>query len=374
MRFHLGLLVIGSVALVACGSEDSGGIRRGPSTSRETTPGAGDTSVTPGSAPGAGACPTGVPEAKALSTTDTNARNVRIVSSGVIFQDGTRVLKVDTQTNVRTSLYESPDLVSSFADETVLVTIESPNAPDAVLKVMPAGQTTGEKPALPLTATLANWNAGGTYVFASDATSFYVLADVANQGDTIYKVSKADPNTMTELASLNAPLGDPQLAGNDIWFVREQKRVYKVAQTVEDPAGPGDVLGEKETTAEPATEIFGIGYADCKLAVGGSHAFCSTGKSLEQRDLKGGNMTTVFDSQKGAAPTLLGSAIYGTDTVFVRSLPATATDALKSGIRAVSGTTEKFVACGRDPINSFAVGPTTVAWAEQGKGVFLAPR
>jgi hypothetical protein len=213
-------------------------------------------------------------------------------------------------------------------------------------------------------------------VFASDATSFYVLADVTGQGDTIYKVSKADPNTMTQLASLNAPLGDPQLAGNDIWFVREQKRVYKVAQLVaaEDPAVPGGVLGDKETTAEPATEVFGIGYADCKLAVGEKHAFCSTGKSLEQRDLSGGNMTTVFDSQKGAAPTLLGAALYGSDTVFVRSLPATTTDALKSGIRAVTGTTEKFVACGREPINSFAVGDTTVVWAEQGKGVFLAPR
>ena len=373
MRLSLGLLVVGSLALVACGGDDAGGIRRGSLPGGETTPG--DTTGTPGTTgPAAVTCPAGIAEAKALSETDRNARNVRIVASGVIYQDGILILNVNPQTHVRTQLYSSPDLVNSFADDTVLVTIESPNAPDAVLKIMPVGPTTGEEPPAPLTATPAGWNAAGTYVFGSDATSFYVLADVTGQGDTIYKVSKADPNVMTVLASLNAPLGDPQLAGNDVWFVREQKRVYRVVQAAPavDPANPLGV--GLETPAEPATEVFGMGYADCKLAVGGKHAFCSTGTALEQRDLSGANLTTVLDPKKGAAPTLLGSAIYGTDTVFVRSLPAAPTDALKNGIRAVSGTTEKFVACGRETINAFAVGSTTVVWAEQGKGVFMAPR
>ena len=206
---------------------------------------------------------------------------------------------------------------------------------------MPVGATSGAmNPAdAALTTTPASWSAGGTYVFASDATSFYVLADVTNQGDTIYKISKADPNQMTQLANLDqSSLGDPQLSGTDIWFTRDQKRVYKVTQTV-DPADPTGAT----TTASDATEIFGIGYANCNLAVGGTHTFCSTGKALEQRDLTGGNLETVLDAQKMSSPTLLGAAQFGTDTVFVRSLPSSATDALKNGIHAIKGTDDKIL-------------------------------
>jgi hypothetical protein len=253
------------------------------------------------------------------------------------------------------------------------VTIESPNPPDAVLKVMPVGATTGQDPmklGAELTVTPDSWSAGGTYVFGSDATSLYVLADVTNQGDTIYKVSKADPNVRTVLAQIDgASLGDPQLAGSDVWFVRDQKRIYRVAQT-DDATDPLNVV----SVAGPATEVFGIGYADCKLAVGGSHAFCSTGKALEQRDLTGGNLETVLDAQKMSSPTLLGAAQFGTDTVFVRSLPSSATDALKNGIHAIKGTDDKILVCGREKINGFAADDTKVVWAEQGKGVFSAPR
>ncbi|MEA2752947.1 MAG: hypothetical protein QOI41_7090, partial [Myxococcales bacterium] len=150
---------------------------------------------------------------------------------------------------------------------------------------------------------------------------------------------------------------------------RDQKRVYKVTQTPTDPANP---LGG--TTASDPTEIFAIGYATCNLAVGGQHSFCSTGKALEQRDLTGGNLETVLDAQKMAAPTLLGAAQFGTDTVFVKSLPSTATDALKNGIHAIKGTDDKLLVCGRETINAFAADDTQVVWAEQGKGVFSAPR
>jgi hypothetical protein len=240
--------------------------------------------------------------------------------------------------------------------------------------------TMGQAPAPFLTAAPPGWLAGGTTVFGSDTDSFYVLADVANQGDTIYKVSKQNPNQVVQLALLDAPLSDAQLVGRDVWFVREAKRVYKVVQTPAiDPNGdPAGKLGELPGTAQPPTEVFGLGYAKCNLAVGGDHAFCSTGKALEQRDLSGGNVLTVFDSLKAAAPSLLGSAIYGTDSVFVRSLPSSATDPLKNGIRAIksNGTTadDKLVACGREPINSFAVDSAHIVWAEEGKGVFSAVR
>jgi hypothetical protein len=309
----------------------------------------------------------------ALSTVDLNATDVRIVGGVVIYRDGARVVALDPTTSARRELYTSPDLVHSFADDAVLVTIESPNPPDAVLRIR---QATGATPADPtklgadLTVTPDSWSAGGTTVFGSDATSLYVLADVTNQGDTIYKVSKADPTVMTALTQLDAAsLGDPQLAGSDVWFVRDQKRVYRITQTV-DATDPLDLV----TTPGPASEIFGIGYADCKLAVGGSHAFCSTGTALEQRSLTGGDLQTVFDAKKVASPTLLGSALFGADTVFVRSLPSGPADALKNGIHAIKGTDDRLVACGRDMINAFAADSTSVVWAEQGKGVFRAPR
>lgn len=369
MRKLLGLLLTGSVALVACSfGEETGSIVRNPGPT--TTPGT-STGGSGATGPAAVACPATTPAATALSTTDTNATDVRLIPGFIIYRNDLKVIRIDTKGGSRTELYASPDLVHSFADQDVLATIESPNQPDAVLKVMPVGPTTGANPKdnAALTVTPANWLAGGTTIFASDATTLYVLADVTNQGDTIYRVSKADPNHMTRLALLEgASLGEAQLAGTDVWFVREQKRVYKVTQTV-DPADPTGAL-----TAEPPTEVFGIGYADCKLAVGGSHAFCSTGNALEQRDLTGANLQTVFDGQKGAAPSLLGAAIYGMDTVFVRSLPSSPSDALKNGIRAVKGTDEKLVACGREAIDSFAVDSASVVWAEKGKGVFSAPR
>ena len=378
MRLYLGLLLAGSVALVACSGDDGGGLRL--SSGQAPAPGAGTVAggAPAGSAPGpaAVACPTTVPAATSISAMDVNATDVHLVPGAILFRSALKVIRIETAGGARSEPYVSPDLVHSFADADVIVTIESPNPPDAVLKVMPVGVTTGMAPTktdATLTATPASWSAGGTYVFASDATSFYVLADVTNQGDTIYKVSKADPNQMTQLANLDqSSLGDPQLSGLDIWFTRDQKRVYKVTQTPTDPAAdPAGLLG---TTASDPTEIFGIGYAKCNLAVGGTHTFCSTGKALEQRDLTGGNLETVLDAQKMSSPTLLGAAQFGTDSVFVRSLPSSTTDALKNGIHAIKGTDDKVLVCGRETINSFAADDTKVVWAEQGKGVFSAPR
>jgi hypothetical protein len=380
MRLYLGLLVAGSFALVACSGDDGGGLRL--SNAPAAAPGAGSVAgggaATTPTGPAAVACPTTVPAATAISATDLNATDVHIIPGAILFRSDLKVIRIETTgAGARSEPYVSPDLVHSYADADVIVTIESPNPPDAVLKVMPVGVTSGA-PMGPtktdgLTATPANWSAGGTRVFASDATSFYVLADVTGQGDTIYKVSKADPNQMTQLANLDqSSLGDPQLSGTDLWFTRDQKRVYKVTQTPADPAtDPAGLLG---TNASEPKEIFGIGYANCNLAVGGTHTFCSTGLALEQRDLTGGNLETVLDAQKMSSPTLLGAAQFGTDTVFVRSLPSTATDALKNGIHAIKGTDDKLLVCGRDAINSFAANDTKVVWAEQGKGVFSAPR
>jgi hypothetical protein len=376
-------MLVGSVALVACSGDDGGGIRRGGPSGSEAVPNPDD--VAPGSGapsgPASVKCPATVAAPTVLSTVDTNATDVHVIPGFVIYREGAKIVRVDPKGAARTELYTSPDLVHSYADATVIVTVESPDAPDAVLKVMPVGgatmdpdPATGAVGAITVTPPTP-WSAGGTYVFASDATSFYVLADVTNQGDTIYKLDKANPQLMTVIAQLGASsLSDPQLSGTDVWFVRDQNRIYKVAQTADalDPNAPDKGLGLPGTASEPS-EIFGLGYANCKLAVGGNHAFCSTGKALEQRDLTGANLTTVYDTQKGM-PTLLGNAMFGTDSVFVRSLPSSPTDALKNGIHVIKGTEDKLVVCGRDTINAFTSDASTVVWTEQGKGVFSAPR
>ena len=386
MRLSLGLLVVGSVVLAACSGQDGiGGVQRGSgsgSDERGGTPG-----TTPGAVtPAAVSCPATVSAATAISTSETNATDVCLLLGGdVVYRDAQKVYRAKAKA-ARAEVYTSPDLLHAFADDSVLVTIESPNPPDAILKVMPVAGTITPVPQPPsdtkggigtagaLSVTPAGWSAGGTHVFASDATSLYILADVTNVGDTIYQVNKANPNQMTVLAQLQATLSDPQLAGTDVWFVRDQKRVYKVAITaVADP-----LLEKGAGVASPPVEVFGLGYADCKLAVGGMHAFCSTGTALEQRDLSGANLLTVLDSQKGATPSVLGAAVYGNDTVFVRTLPSSATDLLKNGIRTVktggAAPEDKLLACGREAITAIAVDATSVVWAEKGKGVFSAPR
>jgi hypothetical protein len=373
MRLSCTLLVIGSITLAACsGVDGSGGIRRADGSNANGVAAPVDPSST---APPAAACPATVPAAKAISTSETNATDVRLLLGGdVIYRDGTKVFRVNAK-GPRIDLYASPDLVHSFADDSVLVTVESPNPPDAVLRFLPVGPTTGMPDGKDggLTVTPPGSNAGGTYVFASDATSLYVKADVDNQGDTIYRLDKADPTQMTVLAQLEATVTDPQLAGTDVWFVRDAKRVYKVSMAAGDP--PKDPLALPGGAPSDPVEVFGIGYANCNLAVGGQHAFCSTGKALEQRDLTGANMLTVLDTQKDSTPAVLGSVTYGDDTVFVRTSAASPTDVMKNGIRAVkAGGAETLVACGREKINAIAVDGTSVVWAEQGKGVFQAPR
>ncbi|HSO39116.1 MAG TPA: hypothetical protein VLT33_41605 [Labilithrix sp.] len=383
MRLPLLLAVsLASLSLAACSGVDGGGsIRRAPGSDAPGEASAPDPKSTP--APSAAGCPATVPEAKAVSTTETNATDVRLLLGGdVVYRDGPTVYRV-SHAGAKSTIYTSPDLVHAFADDSVLVTVESPNPPDAVVKILPVGPTSAGLPPGPggsdgqaLTISPPGWNAGGTYVFASDATSLYFMADVDNVGDTLYRVDKANPLQMTVVAQLDtASLSDPQLAGSDVWFVRDQKRVYKVAMAAAG-ADPKSPLGQGDG-ASPPVEVFGLGYADCKLAVGGAHAFCSTGKALEQRDLSGGSLVTVLDPMKSTTPGGLGAATFGSDAVLVRTLPSSPSDVLKNGIRALKvGATpdDKLVACGREAISSIAVDGASVVWTEPGKGVFRAAR
>ncbi len=383
MRSILLPVFFGSFLLGACSGEDGGTIRRSGTPGSEQTPDP-TTQTAPQGNPtsNAVACPTDTPVAKALGNA-TNAADVRFSQGSVVYRDGIHVMRVKKDGTDARDIYTNADLVSSFADDTFLVTIESPDPPAAVIRIMAAGYTTPGPGGLPAddgtglppggVALNPGWNAAGTYVFASDALAFYFMADVPNQGDTIYKVDKKT-RLMTQLAQLQAPLGDALLSGTDVWFVRDGRRVYKVAQTAVDPTDPTKEI----TKAQPAQEIFAMGYADCRLAVGGARTFCSTGAALETRDLTGANMATVLEGPKAQPSFVLGPVMYGADSLFLHSLPSSAADPLKHGIRAikVNGTKaeEKSIACGRDEIRAIAADATMVVWAENGKGLFGAPR
>lgn len=379
MRSMLGLVFVSSFFLGACSGAESGTLRRSPSGSApvDTNDPTGDTGPT-GSTTAAIACPADVPAAKALGTA-TDPADVHFAQGNIVYRDARKVYRIKADGTGNGEIYTNENLIRSYADDTSLVAIEeTPADPAAVIKIMPIGETTGSdgKPVATLPVTLTpGWNAAGTFVFASDAQYLYFLADVPNLGDTIYKVAKQGL-AMTVLAQLNAPLTDPLLSGTDVWFVRDARRVYKVAQTA--VAIPGEEPPVKDgTQPQQAQEIFSMGYADCRLAVGGDKTYCSTGAALETRDLKGANMATVLDGTKAKAPFTLGPAMY-TDTLLLRTLPSTATDPLKHGIRAVkvdgASATEKTIACGREPIGAFAASASFVVWAEKGKGLFSAPR
>jgi len=378
MRSMLGLVFVSSFILGACSGAESGTLRRSPSGSApvDTNDPSGDTGQT-GTTTAAIACPSDVAAPTALGNA-TDPADVHFAQGNVVYRDALKVYRIKPDGTGNGEIYTSANLIRSYADDTNLVAIEeTPADPTAVIKIMPIGETTGPdgKPLVTAPVTLTpGWNAAGTYVFASDAQYLYFLADVPNKGDSIYKVAKQGL-AMTLLAQLDAPLTDPLLSGTDVWFVRDARRVYKVAQTA--TAAPGEEPLRDITQPQPATEIFAMGYADCRLAVGGDKTYCSTGSALETRDLKGANVATVLDGTKAKAPFTLGPAMY-TDTLLLRTLPSTAADPLKHGIRAVkvdgTAATEKTIACGREPIGAFAASASLVVWAEKGKGLFSAPR
>jgi hypothetical protein len=311
-------------------------------------------------------CPADVPAAVSIAT-DADATDLFLVADRVYFRAGTTLFEADTKGGARATAYASPSLVAAFVDADVIVALESQTPPNAELRVVPRTGATGNEPAY-----ATGWDVGATTIFASDATSFYVLVNGAN-ADTFYAVPKATPALATPVAIVEGVVSYPQLGGGAIWYVRDNQRVYKVDPSGSDPNLPPGLPGQ----ATAAVEVFGSAM-QCALAIGASHAFCSTGPSLEQRDLAGGSPKTILDVQASKARSLLGRPIAVGDTLFVRPQSAVANDPLKNVIRAVrstaTGADEKLVACGRERIVDVAADAKSVAWTEPGRGVFAAQR
>ncbi len=383
-----------SLALVACGADDD----PSPLAGRKNVTSAPPPSAAPqadATSPAEAACaalgaPTRLSDAK-------SARDITLAGRAIFFQSGSSVVRVFKDGVGKKDVFSSLNLTHSFVDDTAIVTVESStDNPNATLRVIKAtnaaaapkeGEAAPPKPEYPEfpvpevkdgvdlnaafaalgTTTATNFNAGGTRVFASDATSFFLLADTAT-GPAILHVSKDNPATQTTIVTLTDHVIDsPQLASGAIWYVRDNNRVFKV--TLADEA-TGAAQGEP-------TEVFGIGYASCSLAVGDA-AFCSIGSSIERRDLTGANPTTVLDVQKSVTPAPFGRAIDVAGSIIVSTNQPD--PKLKHILRVVSPgaqanpTGEKLLACGRDLITAVAADATHAVWIEANVGVFITSR
>jgi hypothetical protein len=388
MLVALRIIVCSAVAgLVGCKGYD--GVRDdAPKVIGPNSPGTAQTSAETACA--AAKPPTPLSDAK-------DATDIHIAGKAVFFRSGPTVQRVLKDGTDKRSVYASLTLVHAYVDATSLITVEANTRTlEATIRVITAGSA--RQPSNPLdgpfplvpgfpdvtapptegdfagSAAATNFNAAGTYVFASDETSFFLHADT-DTGDAILRVSKVNPALSTTLvAAANATIDNPQIANGELWFVRDQKRVFK-SKLVDDQTDP-DKIGFGIGVGGEPTEVFGIGYASCTLAVNDTAAFCSIGTAVERRDLTGGNPTTILDAQKSKTQADFGPTLIHDGVLFVRS---EAPDArVKHVIRELkpvaTGIEEKLVACGRGMVTDLTADASNVVWTEDGAGVFITPR
>jgi hypothetical protein len=367
MKRVASVVMVGMVSLlVGCGGEESPGLRLGPSSA--DAKGGEATAVANAAAPSGPQCPAGVAAPKQIST-EADVADLTLVGDSVYYRSLTKVVRVGKDGAKRTEVIESKDLVRAFVDANVMVLVESPTPPEAVLRVialdeLAAAATPKEELALLKGVTITtNANAGGTSVFGADAEKVYLLAD-ETEAQVIYSIDKAKPGALTEIARItDAVVSHPQVAGGALWFVKDQHRVFRLA------------LAEPEDQPQ---EVFGLGYASCGLAVSADHAFCATGAALEQRGLDGANVMAFLEREKSTGRVAVDSAKVAFGALVVRTESGPKDDALKGVLRSIrvtpNGVEETVVACGRESLSDVAVDATSIAWLEPSKGVFLAPR
>jgi hypothetical protein len=338
----LGALLAGALVVACSDAPDQTKPRRGSPTG--AADGSGD-GAGGGAAPGGVACPTDL-AAPAQIATDVDATNVRAIAGSIFFQAGTKLVRVAGD-GARTEVYASDDLVSAYTDGKTVAAVESPNPPDAVLRLSDVGGDPDDAAEVD-----TNLTAASTRVFGADAAAFYAVSD-GDDGDKLYRIARDNPGLDT-IAETGGVVSFPQVANGALWYVKDQNDVY--------------MLPLQGDGAEPKL-VFSV-EGGCALAVGASHVFCSTAGALEERDLTGANPKKLFDAESSRLPSAFGEGLAAGDTIVVRS--ATGEGPLKNVIRAVSSGSERVVACGRDAIGSMSSDGTVIAWVETGKGVFSA--
>lgn len=375
MRIGLGVALFFGALTVGCGegpdASSLGSRHTGGETSEGTpsAPGSTPGAVNPGDAPpnattpAAGACPTGLAVPNTL-TLDANAQDLRLVDGKIYFRLDDTFVQMKKDGTGRNDVYKSAALVRGWADATNMVFVEAPNGqPDLTLRATKLDGTTV------FATNLTGFNAASTHVFGSDDLYYYFVADVTNNGDSIYRASRTT-GAVTRLANFGVGEGNDisnmQLSGYDVWFVRASKRVYVVKQTVTVDENDQSVTA---ITPQTQTEMFASGFDDCKLAVGKDAAYCSDGKQLIRRELTGANPTTIFDSTKSAVPADLGAPSVTADALGMQP----ASGVIRVLTPSATSASEKIVACGMTDILSSAFDADSVVWAAS-KGIFIAPR
>jgi hypothetical protein len=297
-------------------------------------------------APTGPTCPSGIATPTTIAS-DPDAADLALAGNALYFRVGTKLVKTNKDGTGRTDVYTSKDLVRVFTDGTTVVAVESPDPPNAALKVTTVADPKNAQDI----GTGNDLVAAGMDVFGFDADNAYAIGET-DKGDTIYKVAKAGGG-MDPVVQTTGVITTPQLASGTLWYVLDSTQIYKVAV-------------DKGTPSLVVTVDGG-----CSLAVGAAHIFCSTGGAVEQRDLAGANVQKLADAQTSKVPEGFGAGVAAGDALVVRS---TGQGPLKDVLRSVGGGNEQVLACGRDTIGAMVVDGTSVAWIEPGKGVFIAPR
>jgi hypothetical protein len=366
MRRELGTIVLSAVlsaVTMACGGADPGtpgGFRVASNApAAPSSPASGAVADAPEAPP---TCPSDVPLPRTL--VKVPGEDLAIVDGNVWFRVGNALLDVSFAGGDTTTVYVSPrTLVRTFVDDSAILTVEKDSATPPVTSLHVVGLDGTVTLDLPTT-----WSAATTRPFASDAQSFYVVADVPDKGNAIVKVDKQS-GAMATLASFGTdPIDDAQLVGTDVWFVRAHNHVHEVAQKDD---------GSGTLTAEPAKEVFASASAQCHLAVAPDAAYCSDGKVLVQRDLSGGSPRDVLDVAKLHAQTSIGAPVFAGKSLFLRPTADASGDPLGNVIGAIrstsSGIEENLAACGRQAIGAVAAASSFVVWSEP-TGIFVVLR
>jgi hypothetical protein len=330
------VVAAGLFSIAGCSDDDVPPKKRGLDTGDGTTNGA-----------AALTCPADLTAPQSVAK-DGDVQDLRVAGNVIYFRSGNKIVRIDKDGTGRADLYTSETLIRFFTDGTTLAVVESPNPPNAVIRLRPVA-TPNEGGAEIETDLVA----AGTSFFGADATHLYALGENAN-GDTFYRVSRENLGNLETLTTVEGVVTDAQVVGGTIWYVRESKDIFRIATE-------GD-------NREP-TLVASVG--GCRLAVGSNNLFCTYDGAVEQRDLAGGSPRRALDATTSKVPVAFGGApAMSGDALVVRSA---GDGPLKNVLRSFVCGVEKVVACGRDEIGALVTDGALAVWIEQNKGVFVAP-
>ena len=201
------------------------------------------------------------------------------------------------------------------------------------------------------------------HLFGSDDLGFYVAEKMSDESTRFSRYNnQTGPTTGTNQALFREEreVADPQVSKGHFYWVANKRVVMEGSNSTPAPQTP-----KRIATTE-----------GCRLAVGATHAFCSTPLAIVSHPLAGGDPATVLELTQSKSKAQFGAAVLEGEALIVASSDP-AEDAGKHVLREVklgAPATERILACGHEKITSVAANATHVVFAEQGKGVFAVTR